>query len=80
MISRVGKVAYRLELTDELNQLHSSFHVSQLRKGLVDDTTLVPLDDIQIDKRVNYLERTIVILDKKMKTFLRKVVPLVKLY
>ena len=32
IVARVGKVAYRLELPEELSGMHSTFHVSQLRK------------------------------------------------
>ena len=42
VIARVGRVAYRLDLPEELNQIHSTFLVSQLRKYLADDSTMVP--------------------------------------
>ena len=48
VVARVGKVAYRLDLPVELSQIHSTFHVSQLRKCLVDDSAVVPLEDIQV--------------------------------
>ena len=46
VLARVGRVAYCLDLLDELSQIHSMFNVSQLRKCLVDDSTVVPLEDI----------------------------------
>ena len=57
VVARVGKVAYRLDLPVELSQIHSTFHVSQLRKCLVDDLAVVPLEDIQVDDSRNYIER-----------------------
>ncbi|KAJ9547716.1 hypothetical protein OSB04_020259 [Centaurea solstitialis] len=47
VIARVGKVAYRLEPPPELSQIHNSFHVSQLRKFLADESAHIPIDDIQ---------------------------------
>ena len=59
----MGKLAYRLDLPAKLSQIHSTFHVSQLRKCLVDDTTVVPLEDIEVDGSLNYIERPVAILD-----------------
>ena len=46
VVARVGKVAYRLDLLAELSQIHNTFYISQLRKCLVDDSAVVPLEDI----------------------------------
>ncbi|KAJ9541670.1 hypothetical protein OSB04_028176 [Centaurea solstitialis] len=78
VIARVGKVAYRLELPPELNQIHDTFHVSQLRKCLADEATHVPIDDIQVDERLNYIERPIAILERKTKSLRNKEIGLVK--
>ena len=48
--------------------IHNTFHVSQLRKCIVDDTAVVPLEDIQIDERLNYVEKPIAIVDRKSRT------------
>ena len=64
----MGKVAYRLELPEELSLIHNTFHVSQLRKCVYDDTSVVPLEDIQIDERLNYVEKPIAIMDRETKT------------
>nr|KAJ0204071.1 hypothetical protein LSAT_V11C500265800 [Lactuca sativa] len=77
-LARVGRVAYHLDLPEELSQIHRTFHVSQLRKCLVDDSTVVPLEDIQVDDRLNYIKRPVAILDQKTKTLRNKVVELVK--
>ena len=67
VIARVGKVAYRLELPDELSLIHDTFHVSQLRKCIADSSTIVPIEDIQIDESLNYVEKPIAIVDRKSK-------------
>ena len=46
VIARVGPVAYQLDSPSELSQIHNTFHVSQLRKCVLDGEAVVPLDDI----------------------------------
>ena len=77
IIARVGKVAYRLELPEELSAIHNTFHVSQLRKVVYDETEVVPVEDIELDERLNYTERPIAIVDRKTKELRNKVVNLV---
>ena len=59
--ARVGRIAYRLELPAELSQIHDTFHISQLRKCIADESAVVPLEDIQVDVSLNYFERPIAI-------------------
>ena len=75
MVTRVGSVSYQLDLHEELSQIHIIFHVSQLQKCVVDDSMVVPLDDIQVYERLNYEERLVAILDMKTKAFCKKLVP-----
>ncbi|GJV66477.1 putative reverse transcriptase domain-containing protein, partial [Tanacetum coccineum] len=51
----VGIVAYRLGLSDELNGIHDTFHVSNLKKCLADPTLQVPLDEIRVDDKLNFV-------------------------
>ena len=68
----MGKAAYQLEQPVELIQIHNTFHVSQLRKCVADETAVVPLKHIQIDDCLNYIEKLIVILDRKVKALRNK--------
>ena len=78
VISRVGRVGYHLELTEEISLIHNTFHIYQLQKCLVDDSTVVHLEDIQVDEHLNYKERPVVILDMKRKSQRNKEENLVK--
>ncbi|GJU61351.1 putative reverse transcriptase domain-containing protein [Tanacetum coccineum] len=46
IIEKVGPMAYWLDLPEELNGVHDTFHVSNLKKCLADPTLKVPLDEI----------------------------------
>ncbi|GJZ11014.1 hypothetical protein Tco_0545773 [Tanacetum coccineum] len=48
IIEKIGPVAYRLDLPEELNGVYNTFHVSNLKKCLADPTLKVPLDEIQV--------------------------------
>ena len=65
--ARVGKVAYRLELPEELGAIHNTFHVSQLRKVIRDPDEIVPAEDIVLDEKLSYVERAVEIVDRKTK-------------
>nr|GFB43596.1 hypothetical protein [Tanacetum cinerariifolium] len=46
ILARVGHVAYTLELPEELKGIHSTFHVSNLKKCLAKGDVVIPLDEI----------------------------------
>ncbi|GKC96248.1 hypothetical protein Tco_1161690, partial [Tanacetum coccineum] len=60
-------VAIRLELPDQLSRVYSTFHVSNLKKCLPDETLGIPLDEIQIDDKLHFVEEPIEIMDREVK-------------
>ncbi|KAD0546611.1 hypothetical protein E3N88_23289 [Mikania micrantha] len=72
--SRVEKVVYQLDLPEELNGIHPTFHVSHGRKCLADEQAHVTLDDIEVDDRLNYIEEPVEIVDTKEKQLRNKTV------
>jgi hypothetical protein len=69
---RIGLVAYRLELPEELSGIHDVFHVSAIEKCLADESLKAPFEEIQVDDRLNFREEPIEIVDTKMKRLRRK--------
>ncbi|GKA03268.1 hypothetical protein Tco_0676049, partial [Tanacetum coccineum] len=67
IIKKVGLVAYRLDLPEELNGVHDTFHVSNLKKCFADPTLQVPLDEIQVNAKLNFVEELVEILEKEFK-------------
>nr|GEX24007.1 putative reverse transcriptase domain-containing protein [Tanacetum cinerariifolium] len=67
ILARVGTVAYRLELPEQLSRVHSTFHVSKLKKYTADEPLAIPLDEIQVDDKLNFIEEPIEIMDREVK-------------
>ncbi|GJX75695.1 hypothetical protein Tco_0322506 [Tanacetum coccineum] len=67
IIERIDPVAYRLRLPKELNGVHDTFHVSNLKKCLADLTLHIPLDEIQVDAKLNFVEESVEILEREFK-------------
>nr|GEW67033.1 reverse transcriptase domain-containing protein [Tanacetum cinerariifolium] len=78
IVEKVGPVAYRLRLPEELNGVHDTFHVSNLKKCLTDLTLQVPLDEIQVDAKLNIVEEPVEILEKEFKKLKRSRFAIVK--
>nr|GEZ50800.1 reverse transcriptase domain-containing protein [Tanacetum cinerariifolium] len=71
IIEKVGHVANQLDLPKELNGVHDTFHVSNLEMCLADPTLQVPLDEIQVDAKLNFMEEPVDILEREFKKLKR---------
>ncbi|GKC98417.1 hypothetical protein Tco_1168692 [Tanacetum coccineum] len=78
IIAKVGTVAYHLELPDKLSRVHSMFHVSKLKKFMADEPLAIPLDAIQVDDKLNFIEEPIEIMDREVKRLKQSRIPIVK--
>ncbi|GJX36569.1 putative reverse transcriptase domain-containing protein [Tanacetum coccineum] len=67
ILAKVGTLAYRLELPEQLSRVHRTFHVSNLKKCFVDEPLAIPLDEIQIDDKLNFIEEPVEILNREVK-------------
>ncbi|GJT65040.1 putative reverse transcriptase domain-containing protein [Tanacetum coccineum] len=78
IIAKVGTVAYRLELPEQLSRVHSTFHVLNLKKCMADENLVIPLDEIQVDDKLNFIEEPIEIMDREVKRLKQSHIPIVK--
>ncbi|GKC92982.1 putative reverse transcriptase domain-containing protein [Tanacetum coccineum] len=78
IIERIGPVAYRLELPQELSRVHNVFHVCNLKKCLSDDTLVIPLEEIQLDDKLNFVEEPVEIMDREVKQLKQSRIPIIK--
>ncbi|GKA68940.1 hypothetical protein Tco_0775004 [Tanacetum coccineum] len=65
VLVKVGKVAYKLELPQELSRVHHTFHVSNLKKCYADEPLVMPLEGIRIDDQLQFVEEPIEIMERE---------------
>ncbi|GJZ16347.1 putative reverse transcriptase domain-containing protein [Tanacetum coccineum] len=80
VLLRIGPVAYRLRLPEELSSVHDTFHVSNLKKCLADANLHVPLDEIKIDKTLHFVEEPVEIMDCGVRSLKRSKISLMKIH
>ncbi|GJZ67425.1 putative reverse transcriptase domain-containing protein [Tanacetum coccineum] len=78
VLARIGPVAYTLELPEELKGIHSTFHVSNLKKCLAEGEVVVPLEEIQLDDKLHMIEEPVEIFDKEVKRLKQSQIHIVK--
>ncbi|GJU37895.1 putative reverse transcriptase domain-containing protein [Tanacetum coccineum] len=78
ILAKVGTVAYRLKLPEQLSRVHSTFHVSNLKKCLSDETQVILLDEIHIDDKLHFFEEPVEIMDREVKRLKQSRIPIVK--
>ncbi|GKC86640.1 hypothetical protein Tco_1147289 [Tanacetum coccineum] len=78
ILAKVGTLAYRLELPEQLIRVHNTFHVSNLKKCFVDEPLAIPLDEIQIVDKLNFIKEPVEIMDREVKRLKKSRIPIVK--
>nr|GFA16553.1 putative reverse transcriptase domain, ribonuclease H-like domain protein [Tanacetum cinerariifolium] len=63
VLDKVGTIAYRLELPEQLSRVHSTFHVSNLKKCLSDEPLAISLDEVHIDDKLRFVEEPVEVMD-----------------
>nr|GEY43926.1 reverse transcriptase domain-containing protein [Tanacetum cinerariifolium] len=80
ILAKVGTLAYRLELPEQLSRVHSTFHVSNLKKCFIDKPLTIQLDKIQINDKLNFIEELVEIMDREVKRLYQSRIPIVKVH
>ncbi|GJU16902.1 putative reverse transcriptase domain-containing protein [Tanacetum coccineum] len=78
LLERIGLVAYKLELPDELSNVHSTFYVSNLKKCLSDESLVIQMKELQLDYKLNFEEEPVEIMDREVKQLRQSRIPIIK--
>ncbi|TYK07646.1 DNA/RNA polymerases superfamily protein [Cucumis melo var. makuwa] len=78
ILERIGPVAYRLALPPSLSAVHDVFHVSMLRKYVLDPSNVVDYEPLEIDENLSYIEQPVEVLAREVKMLRNRKIPLVK--
>ncbi|XP_035832699.1 uncharacterized protein LOC118481645 [Helianthus annuus] len=77
---RIGKVANKLNMPDELNVVHNVFHVLNLKKCLSYETLIVPFKELTTDDQLHFIEEPVKIIDKEIKTLKHNKILIVRIH
>ncbi|XP_028063480.1 uncharacterized protein LOC114266757 [Camellia sinensis] len=78
ILEKLGPVAYRVALPQDMEQMHNVFHVSMLRGYLRDPFHVINHHRIALDENMEYEEWPEQIIDRKVKQLRNKSIPMVK--
>jgi hypothetical protein len=78
ILERIGPVAYRLRLPQELSGVHDTFHMLNLKKCLSNENLIIPLDEVHLDDKMHFVEEHVEIMDQEIKQPKRSRIPIVK--
>ncbi|GJS94437.1 hypothetical protein Tco_0801405 [Tanacetum coccineum] len=71
-------VAYKLELPEGLSNVHSTFHVSNLKKCRSDESLVIPIKELRLDDKLNFVEELVEIMDREVKQLKQSHIPKIK--
>ncbi|GJV03269.1 hypothetical protein Tco_1336838 [Tanacetum coccineum] len=72
------QVAYKLELPEKLSSVHNTFHISNLKKCLSDESLVIPMKELHLDDKLNFVEEPVEVMDREIKQLKRSRIPIIK--
>ncbi|GKB45771.1 putative reverse transcriptase domain-containing protein [Tanacetum coccineum] len=78
VIESVRTVTYKLELPQQLSRVYNTFHVSNLKKCLSDESLVMLLEELRVDDKLHFVEETVEVMDREIKQLKRSRIPIIK--
>ncbi|GKF09510.1 putative reverse transcriptase domain-containing protein, partial [Tanacetum coccineum] len=78
ILERIGPMAYKLKLPEELSNLHNTFHIFNLKKCLSNESLIIPMKELQLNDKLNFLEEPVEIMDREIEQLKQSHIPIVK--
>nr|GFA31118.1 putative reverse transcriptase domain-containing protein [Tanacetum cinerariifolium] len=78
VLAKVGTIAYRLKLPEQLSRVHTTFHVSNLKKCLSDEPLGISLDEVHIDDKLRFVKEPVEVMDREVKRLKQSRIPIIK--
>ncbi|GJW38249.1 hypothetical protein Tco_0064094 [Tanacetum coccineum] len=78
ILELISPVAYKLELPEELSNVHSTFHISNLKKCLSDESLVILMKELRLDDKLNFVEEPVEIMDQEVKQLKQIRIPIIK--
>nr|GEW36934.1 putative reverse transcriptase domain-containing protein [Tanacetum cinerariifolium] len=79
ILDRISLVAYKLEQSKELKNVHNTLHVSNLKKCLSDESLVIPMKELRLDDKLSFVEEPMEIMDQEVKQLRQSRIPIIKL-
>ncbi|GJU87676.1 putative reverse transcriptase domain-containing protein [Tanacetum coccineum] len=77
-LNRCPQWQIKLELAEELSNVHNTFHVSNLKKCLSNESLVIPMKELRLDDKLNFMEEQVEIMDREVKQLRQTRIPIVK--
>ncbi|GJZ79299.1 putative reverse transcriptase domain-containing protein [Tanacetum coccineum] len=78
VLEKVGSVAYKLELPQELSRVHNTFHVSNLKDSIGRTPLAVPSEGLHVNDKLRFMEEPVETMDREVKWLKKSSIPIVK--
>nr|GEW95345.1 putative reverse transcriptase domain-containing protein [Tanacetum cinerariifolium] len=64
---KIVQIKSHIQAAWQLSRVHSTFHVSKLKKCMADEPLAIPLDEIQVDEKLNFIKEPVEVMDHEVK-------------
>ncbi|GJS48386.1 putative reverse transcriptase domain-containing protein [Tanacetum coccineum] len=78
ILKRIGPVVYKLEVPEELRNVHNTFHISNLKRCLSNKSLVITMKELRLDDKLNFVEERVEIMDREVKQLRQSRIPIIK--